>query len=925
MKELVIYALETLACGGVLLAAYALLLERRIGFGWCRAYLLTATVLMALIPLLRIPVWPGKVIELTPMVTIDSDWTAAVIEPEPEPLVTPETVLAAFYLLGAGLIVALMIWQAVRIRNMRRNSQKVRCDGYTLIRTRQKIASFSFFRSIYIWRGTPDEELPAILAHERSHIAHHHSIERIFMECLKAALWWNPFVWIAARRLTQAEEFEADSDVLRSGYDLENYMNTLFKQLFGYSPDIANGLRDSLTKKRFQMMTTQTPGRRSLLRLAATLPALAGLLCAFSFTSRAAVVRMPDNAGDQPEEFFKRVILLNGKPATIDEVYRLDPACIDTAYTIQGKAIDGKRPEVDFTYYINTKGTPRQSKLTTLTGRVHYPDGKPATGINVYAANRNFVMAANQAELDRLGTTTDAQGHYKLQAPTVGWVSTHSFYQTTSGSYDSKGNKNFVHDIEIDYPDSARWQKRVEANGRVTLQPQRVPDTEYRDKYTVVAPKEVEINLIINLQNSDGSFTDMANAQGAIVKIIGTDKGVTADQNGKAKIMAPVGSVLEIMHIGYEPTTITVPQGDTAYAFTLMTEGRSKPKDITITARDKDGIKQRPLVIVDGIEFPSIDNVDVAQIDNMTVLKGEAATATYGERGKNGVLVITTKSTKATATPAPSATSGQIEDTTPFLVAETMPRFQGGDLMGFRTWVQQNIKYPAQAMASKIQGRVVLQFIIERNGTVNPDVKILQSPDKILSEEARRVIASSPAWTPGEQRGQKVRVVYTLPVDFRITGNDEKPTNVASPQSGDDTFLVAETMPKFQGGDLNTYRTWLQQQVRYPAEALAKNIAGRVVATFVIEKDGSISNINILQSPDKLLTDEARRIMAKTPAWTPGTQKGQPVRVKYTIPIDFRVMTDTGKNLGSTEKDKPQASASTAEELIVVGYGTEKK
>ena len=72
------------------------------------------------------------------------------------------------------------------------------------------------------------------------------------MESLKALLWWNPFAWIAARRLIETEEFEADSDVLEGGYDRELYMNAIFRQLFGYSPEIANGLRDSLTKKTIQ-------------------------------------------------------------------------------------------------------------------------------------------------------------------------------------------------------------------------------------------------------------------------------------------------------------------------------------------------------------------------------------------------------------------------------------------------------------------------------------------------------------------------------------------------------------------------------------------------------------------------------------------------------------------------------------------------
>ena len=294
MKTLAIYALEVLACSGVLLAAYAILLERHVRFGWCRAYLLASTLLAAVIPLLRIPVWPGKVIEVAPTVALPAaEWTAEVVE-EAAPAVTPEAICLAVYLIGVGLVAGVMLWQVVRIRRLRRGAAITRTERFTLVRTPQRIASFSFFRSIYLWDQIPAGELQAIVAHEASHVAHRHSAERVAMECMKAVLWWNPFVWLAARRLTEAEEFEADSDVLAEGYDIEHYMKTIFRQLFGYSPEIANGLRDSLTKKRFKMMTTKTSGRHSLLRLAGTLPAVIGLLCAFSLTTRAAEVRIAE-------------------------------------------------------------------------------------------------------------------------------------------------------------------------------------------------------------------------------------------------------------------------------------------------------------------------------------------------------------------------------------------------------------------------------------------------------------------------------------------------------------------------------------------------------------------------------------------------------------------------------------------------------
>ncbi len=105
----------------------------------------------------------------------------------------------------------------------------------------------------------------------------------------------------------------------------------------------------------------------------------------------------------------------------------------------------------------------------------------------------------------------------------------------------------------------------------------------------------------------------------------------------------------------------------------------------------------------------------------------------------------------------------------------------------------------------------------------------------------------------------------------------------------DQPFLVAETMPSFQGGDLNKFRTWVQQNVKFPQIALENGIAGRVVLTFVIEKDGRLTNIEVLQTPDRSLSEEAIRVLNKSPKWSPGKQRNQVVRVKYTLPVDFRM------------------------------------
>ena len=109
----------------------------------------------------------------------------------------------------------------------------------------------------------------------------------------------------------------------------------------------------------------------------------------------------------------------------------------------------------------------------------------------------------------------------------------------------------------------------------------------------------------------------------------------------------------------------------------------------------------------------------------------------------------------------------------------------------------------------------------------------------------------------------------------------------------DEPWLIAQTMPKFQGGSLQDFRAWVQSRVKYPADVLECGISGRVVVTFIIERDGSMSSIKVLQTPDRLLTNEVLRVIESVPAgsWTPGLQGGEAVRVRYTLPIDFRTIT----------------------------------
>ena len=107
------------------------------------------------------------------------------------------------------------------------------------------------------------------------------------------------------------------------------------------------------------------------------------------------------------------------------------------------------------------------------------------------------------------------------------------------------------------------------------------------------------------------------------------------------------------------------------------------------------------------------------------------------------------------------------EEAIPFQLVEEKPSFQGGDANQFSKWVNQRLVYPEIAKENGVQGRVTLQFTVEKDGTVTK-VKVLRGVDPSLDKEAVRVVSMSPKWKPGKQRDRAVPVTYTFPVIFQL-------------------------------------------------------------------------------------------------------------------------------------------------------------
>ncbi len=103
-----------------------------------------------------------------------------------------------------------------------------------------------------------------------------------------------------------------------------------------------------------------------------------------------------------------------------------------------------------------------------------------------------------------------------------------------------------------------------------------------------------------------------------------------------------------------------------------------------------------------------------------------------------------------------------------------------------------------------------------------------------------------------------------------------------------EVFVIVEDMPEFPGGEL-ALRKWIADNVKYPVIAAENGIQGKVYVTFVVGTDGKITNARIARGVDASLDQEAIRVVNQLPKWKPGMQRGKPVRVSYTVPINFQL------------------------------------
>ena len=229
-----------------------------------------------------------------------------------------------------------------------------------------------------------------------------------------------------------------------------------------------------------------------------------------------------------------------------------------------------------------------------------------------------------------------------------------------------------------------------------------------------------------------------------------------------------------------------------------------------------------------------------------------------------------------------------------FSETEILPEPQGG-MDEFRKWIGNNYQYPQAAIDAGVKGTIKTRFIIEKDGSLS-DIKIVEDLGHGTGEAALELLKKSPKWIPAIQNGYKVRYDFILPIRLDLTDMGEveessqaniqgkRGENISKKVEGNETFSAVEIQPQPPGG-LNAYRQWIGDNYKYSQAAIDAEVKGTIQVTFVVEKDGSLSDLKVVRDLGHGTGNAAIAVLKTSKRWSPGIQNGKTVRVAYSLPI----------------------------------------
>ena len=318
-------------------------------------------------------------------------------------------------------------------------------------------------------------------------------------------------------------------------------------------------------------------------------------------------------------------------------------------------------------------------------------------------------------------------------------------------------------------------------------------------------------------------------------------------------------------------------------AATPQTDDKEKKKKVIVDLNSE----THPLVIVNGTEMPYDNFVSISPniIKSITVLKNKEALTKYGEKGKDGVILVEIEDHPNQKGHEPFLLKGLVIDEKKEPVVGAIVRVKG----------------TKQGTVTDLDGRYTIE--VPDGATIEVAYVGMETAtfttSKAIAESRTTAIVL-------KKDGSNEPVKYEATLTYNGTDNDK-------------SYDVVDQMPEFPGG-VGARMQYLAKNVKYPVEAQRKGQQGNVVVKFTVEKDGSITNSRVVRSISPLLDAEALRVINAMPKWIPGRHHGKAVSVGYVLPVSFVLQKANGKTEIAAAIDKGDDVTFVLDGVTVVGY-----
>ena len=650
-----VYILKSSVCLAMFYLFYRLLLSKETFHRFNRVALLGVLVLSFLVPLVEVT--SHEYSEMSqPFLSLEEMLLMADIESggvlEETSVSFPwRALMLLLYVLGILFFVVRHLWSLDRMLRLLRASDKESLDGgITLyIHENKEVAPFSWMKNIAVSKFDLEESRDAVLTHERAHVHNLHSWDLLLAEVGVFFQWFNPAAWLLKQELQAIHEYEADEWVIKNGIDAKRYQLLLIKKAVGarlYS--IANSFNHSSLKKRITMMIKKKSNPWARLKYAYVLPLATVAVAAFA---------RPEISNELDEISSAKVNDLTSI-VKAEEVKSVENSS-DEKFKLSGTVVEATRKNVPVMgASVIIKGT-TMGTLTDMDGKFTLPVKKgDVIQVSFVGYQTQSVVVKDDSPLTIL-MRDDVQSMEEM---------------VVMGMSPKSENADVVFEMPLEEAKKPEVPQQEEVIFQVVEEMPKFPGGLQEAmvfigkniKYPVEAQQaKIEGRVIVRfVVGRDGSVSDVEVMRGVspeldaeAVRVVSMmPKWIPGKQRGKA---VAVKYTMPIMFRLQTPAQ-EQKKGEETLPYHQLTLKVDKDADMNNVGMVKDYLKTRgtgmqahapegvsPLIIVDGKELGNgtdiLSKIPVDQIQSISVLKNEAAKAEYGDKAKDGVIIVVTK------------------------------------------------------------------------------------------------------------------------------------------------------------------------------------------------------------------------------------------------------------------------------------------